>query len=301
MIVISSDFCVRTSEFNMRHDGRKPDEPRPMKIRRGFTRSAPGSVLIQAGRSTVLCTADISEQVPEWMAGQGRGWITAEYGMLPGSTSPRKQRDRGLRADGRSTEIQRLIGRCLRAIADLDALGERTVTVDCDVLEADGGTRALSITGAWIAMVDAIHTKLSGKKGTVASLHSEPVGENVDRRLAALAREKGDRHLAALGLRRSQSSRASPLFLKDSVAAVSVGLVGGQAILDLDYAEDAAAEVDMNVVMTGSGRFVEIQGTGEEATFDEADLKQLLSLARRGIAQLTALQRKTLGKHWPFE
>jgi ribonuclease PH len=256
----------------MRHDGRKSDEQRRLTIKRRFTRSAPGSVLIQAGRSTVLCTADISEQVPQWLVGQGRGWITAEYGMLPGSTSPRKQRDRGPRSDGRSMEIQRLIGRSLRAIADLDALGERTITVDCDVLEADGGTRGLSITGAWIAMVDAILAlKGTGKKGTGYPLGAE------------------------------RSEAPVPFFLKDSVAAVSVGLVDGQAILDLDYAEDVAAKVDMNVVMTGSGRFVEIQGTGEQATFDDADLKHLLSLARRGIAQLTALQRKTLGKRWPFE
>jgi len=234
----------------MRHDGRKPDELRPLKIKRHFTRAAPGSVLIQAGRTTVLCTVDVAEHVPSWMADQGRGWITAEYGMLPGSTSPRKDR----RVDGRAREIQRLIGRSLRAIADLDALGQRTVTVDCDVLEADGGTRTLAITGAFLAVVDALTEKpLAGG--------SWP--------------------------------------LKDSVAAVSVGLIGGRAVLDLDYAEDVQAAVDMNVVMTGSGRYVEIQGAGEEATFDDADLKKLLTLARRGIRNLTALQKKTLGKQWP--
>jgi ribonuclease PH len=234
----------------MRSDGRKPDQLRPLKIKRRFTQAAPGSVWIQAGRTTLLCTADISPQVPPWMAGQGRGWITAEYGMLPGSTHPRKER----RADGRTAEIQRLIGRSLRAIAELDALGERTVTLDCDVLEADGGTRTLAITGAFIALVDALLEKpLAG----------------------------------------------APWPLTDSVAAVSVGLVEDQPLLDLDYAEDVEAAADVNVVMTGSGRFVEIQATGEEATFDESDLKKLLALARCGIRRLTAVQKKALGKQWP--
>jgi ribonuclease PH len=175
--------------------------------------------------------------------------------MLPGSTSPRKQRERGVKSDGRTTEIQRLIGRSLRAVVDLDVLGERTVALDCDVLEADGGTRTLSITGAFIALVDALHAKLpSGMK--------QP--------------------------------------LKDSVAAVSVGLVEGRPALDLDYVEDVAAEVDMNIVMTGGGRYVEVQGTGEEATFSDRELSSLLSLARGGIEQLVALQKQALGKHWPF-
>jgi ribonuclease PH len=238
----------------MRPDGRKPDELRPIKIKRRFTRSAPGSVFIQAGRTTVLCTADVADEVPPWMKGEGRGWVTAEYGMLPGSTSPRKQRDRGAKTDGRTTEIQRLIGRSLRAVVDLDALGERTVAVDCDVLEADGGTRTLSITGALIALVDALHAK----KLSVASI------------------------------------------LKDSVAAVSVGLIEGRVVLDLDYREDVAADVDMNVVMTGGGRYVEVQGTGEEATFSDRELTSLLSLARTGIERLAALQKEALGKHWPF-
>jgi ribonuclease PH len=239
----------------MRHDGRKLDELRPIKIKRRFTHSAPGSVLIQAGRTTVLCTADVADEVPPWMKGKGRGWVTAEYSMLPGSTSPRKQRERGVKSDGRTTEIQRLIGRSLRAVVDLDALGERTVALDCDVLEADGGTRTLSITGAFIALVDALYAKLpSGMK----------------------------------------------LPLKDSVAAVSVGLAEGQAVLDLDYHEDVAAEVDMNIVMTGGGRYVEVQGTGEEATFTDRELSTLLSLARGGIEELTALQKQTLGKRWPF-
>lgn len=194
--------------------------------------------------------------MPPWMTGRGRGWITAEYNMLPGSTSPRKRRERE-KLDGRTTEIQRLIGRSLRAVADLDALGERTLAIDCDVLEADGGTRTASITAALIALVDALATVPGGFP-------------------------------------------AERYPLRDSVAAVSVGMVAGQAVLDLDYVEDVDAEVDMNVVMTGGGRFIEIQGTGEEATFSDADLAALLALAKTGVAQLTAHQQTTLGPSWPF-
>jgi ribonuclease PH len=237
----------------MRHDGRASDALRPITIQRRFTRPAAGSVLIASGRTTVLCTACVEPQVPPWMAGQGRGWVTAEYGMLPGSTAPRKKRDVG-KVDGRTTEIQRLIGRSLRAVVDLSALGERSVFVDCDVLEADGGTRTASITGAMIALVDAL--------ATIADLAESP--------------------------------------LRDSVAAISVGIVDGQAVLDLDYAEDVAADVDMNVVMTGSGRFVEIQGTGEEATFTEDELAIMVGLARGGLAQIREIQRHALGGHWPF-
>lgn len=239
----------------MRHDNRKPNELRPLKIKRHYTRATPGSVLIQAGRTTVLCTASVADKVPNWMTGQGRGWLTAEYSMLPGSTSPRKDRDRGAKIDGRTTEIQRLIGRSLRAVTNLDALGERTITLDCDVLEADGGTRTLSITGAMIALVDALHAAL-------------PKGVKMP--------------------------------LKDTVAAVSVGILDGRPILDLDYTEDSAAEVDMNVVMTGGGRFVEVQGTGEEATFSEDELSAMLQLARGGIGRLIAAQRESLGRFWPF-
>jgi ribonuclease PH len=206
-----------------------------------------------AGRTTVLCTASVDATVPAWMVGRGRGWVTAEYGMLPGSTSPRKKRDVG-KVDGRTTEIQRLIGRSLRAIVDLDALGERSIFVDCDVLEADGGTRTASITGALVALVDAVNT--------IEGLAAYP--------------------------------------LKDSVAAVSVGIVDGQPLLDLDYVEDVDAEVDMNVVMTGGGRFVEVQGTGEEATFSDDDLSALLKLARGGLSELRALQKQSLGDAWPF-
>jgi ribonuclease PH len=242
----------------MRHDKRRKDQIRPITIRRGYTRSAPGSVLIQAGRTTVLCTAAIDEEVPAWMAGRGKGWITAEYSMLPGSTSPRKRRDRGGRIDGRTTEIQRFIGRSLRAVADLELLGERMVTIDCDVLEADGGTRTVSITGALIAAVDAIRS----------IKHDLP------------------------------NPRQFPL--RDSVAAVSVGICDGRTALDLDYVEDVAASVDMNVVMTGAGQFVEIQGTGEEATFSDKELASMLRLARTGIKKLTAEQKRALGRQWPF-
>jgi ribonuclease PH len=240
----------------MRHDGRRFDELRPLKIKRRYTRAAPGSVLIQAGKTTVLCTASVDQQVPPWMKGHGGGWVTAEYSMLPGSTNPRKKRDRDGRLDGRSSEIQRLIGRSLRAVVDLAALGERTITVDCDVLEADGGTRTAGITGAFIALADAI---------------------------------------ATLDL---PDPKRRPL--RGSVAAASVGIVDGRAALDLDYFEDSAASVDMNVVMTGEGRFVEVQGTGEEATFSEKELETLVKLARGGIRDLAALQKAALGKHWPL-
>ena len=240
----------------MRHDDRLADQLRPIKIKRRYTKAAPGSVLIQAGRTTVLCSASVESGVPAWLAGQQRGWVTAEYSMLPGSTSPRKRRQRDAKLDGRTSEIQRLIGRSLRAVTDLVSLGERTVTVDCDVLEADGGTRTLSITGALIALVDALRKELKGR--------SRPP-------------------------------------LRDSVAAVSVGIVDGRPLLDLDYREDFAAAVDFNVVMTGAGQFVEVQGTGEETTFSEKQLHAMLKLARKGIGELAGIQRKALGRSWPFD
>ena len=239
-----------------RHDGRSDDELRPLTFRRAFTRTAPGSVWAQAGRTTVLCTASLEERVPPWLEGRGKGWVTAEYSMLPGSTHPRKRRERGGRIDGRTTEIQRLIGRSLRAVVDLEALGERMITVDCDVLEADGGTRTLSTTGAFIALVDAIQS--------ISDL-----------------KESGQQPL------------------RNSIAAISVGIVDGQPVIDLDYEEDFAASVDMNVVMTGNLQFVEIQGTGEEATFSDDELASLLRLARHGISQLTAAQQAALGDAWP--
>jgi ribonuclease PH len=198
------------------------------------------------------------------MIGQGRGWVTAEYSMLPGSTRPRKKRDGG-KVDGRSTEIQRLIGRSLRGVIDLAALGERTIAIDCDVLEADGGTRTASITGAFVALVDAVATIP---------------------------------HLGAPGEAAPRGARIWPL--RDSVAAVSVGIVDGRPVTDLDYIEDVAASVDMNVVMTGGGQFVELQGTGEEATFSDEQLGGLLALARKGISELRARQRAALGAAWPF-
>jgi ribonuclease PH len=240
-----------------RHDGREANQLRTLRFKRRFTRAAPGSVLVQAGRTTVLCTASVSERVPAWLEGKQQGWITAEYSMLPGSTSPRKGRDRGGKIDGRTTEIQRLIGRSLRAVADLAALGPRTITVDCDVLEADGGTRTASVTGALVALVDALRT--------IKTL-PDP----------------------------------SRYPLRESVAAVSVGIVDGDEVLDLDYREDFAAAVDMNIVMTGNGRFVEVQGTGEEATFTERQLSTMLRLARHGIAEIRGQQQAALGRAWPF-
>jgi ribonuclease PH len=214
---------------------------------------APGSVLLQAGRTIVLCTCSIDHKVPDWMAGKGRGWLTAEYNMLPSSTAPRKKRERDGKVDGRTTEIQRLIGRSLRSIVDLDALGEKTLMIDCEVLQADGGTRTASITGAYLALADG----LNKIKDTL----------NPER----------------------------PVLI-NSVAAISVGIVNGTAVLDLDYIEDVDAEVDMNVVMTGDGRYIEVQGTGEEATFDEQQLASLLSLAKHGIQELTARQKAELAK-----
>jgi len=237
---------------------RRASELRPTKIKRGYTRMSPGSVRIEAGGTTVLCTASVEPKVPDWLKGKGKGWITAEYNMLPHSTSPRKARERGLKIDGRTTEIQRLIGRSLRSVADLVLLGERSILVDCDVLEADGGTRTASITGGFIALVDCLRS--------------------IQKELPDPARFP----------------------LTDSVAAISVGIVDGKAALDLDYAQDVDADVDMNVVMTGSGRFVEIQGTGEEATFSDDDLAALLKLAKSGIRELRDIQRKSLGKAWPF-
>ena len=242
----------------MRSDHRQTDELRPLRIQRHFTGASPGSVLIQAGRTTVLCTASMSAQVPPWRTELDRGWVTAEYSMLPGSTSPRKPRERAGRQDGRTSEIQRFIGRSLRAVTDMKALGPRTITLDCDVLEADGGTRTLSITGALVALVDSL-----------ASI-------------------------------RSELPDPSHYPLRDSVAAVSVGMVNHEPHLDLNYAEDFAAKVDMNVVMTGCGEYIEIQGTGEEATFSDEQLQAMLGLARRGLRQLTDLQRQSLGADWPW-
>ncbi len=242
----------------MRNDGRKPEQLRTLTFKRRCTRQAPGSVLVRMGRTTVLCTCCIELAVPPFLMGTGKGWLTAEYGMLPGSTNTRKQRDRGGKVDGRTVEIQRLIGRSLRAVVDLANLGERTLWIDCDVLEADGGTRTASINGAFVALVDAL------------TAHKSDIGP--------------------------PSS-----VLRDSVAAVSVGLLDDTELLDLDYSEDKDAEVDMNLVMTGSGQFVEVQGTGEEATFTRNQLDRLLKLGKVGIEAITAKQRQALGAAWPLD
>jgi ribonuclease PH len=228
--------------------GRGPAELRPTTIEPGFMRTATGSALISVGETRVICTASAQESVPRWMAGRGRGWVTAEYGMLPASTGDRKQRDatRG-RQDGRTVEIQRLIGRSLRGAIDFEALGERTIYLDCDVLQADGGTRCASITGAFVALALA----------------------------CARLREEG-------GLERSP--------LTGSVAAVSCGIVGGLALLDLDYSEDSTAEVDANVVMTGDGGLVEVQATAERTPLSRAHLDELLVLAGEGIEHLRRIQ-----------
>jgi ribonuclease PH len=237
----------------MRPSGRKADELRPVQMTRGYTRHAEGSVLVEFGDTKVLCTASVEEKVPGFLRGQGRGWVTAEYGMLPRATHTRGDREaaRG-KQSGRTQEIQRLIGRALRAVIDLSALGEHTLQVDCDVLQADGGTRTAAITGAFVAVHDALGWMRG--KGMLASL---PV--------------------------------------RDFVAAVSVGIVDGEAVLDLDYPEDSACQTDMNVVMTGAGRYVEVQGTAEGEPFAGAELDRLLALAGRGIAELVAHQRRTLG------
>jgi len=232
----------------VRADGRGPADLRPVEITPGFVETAHGSALIAVGRTRLICTASIEEGVPPWRRGQGLGWVTAEYGMLPGSTGERKPREaaRG-RVDGRTQEIQRLIGRSLRAVSDLRALGERTVWVDCDVIQADGGTRCAGICGGYVA------------------LHQ------------ALARLVGRGALAEI-----------PLL--DTVAAVSVGIVDGEALLDLAYVEDSRAEVDMNVVTTGAGSLVEVQATGEGATFARAELERMMDLAESGLRRLRAAQ-----------
>ena len=236
-----------------RHDGRAAGALRPLRIRRHYTRHAEGSVLIECGNTHVLCTVSVEDGVPAFLRGKGQGWLTAEYGMLPRSTHTRTRREAAEgRQSGRTQEIQRLIGRSLRAVVDLAALGERTLRIDCDVLQADGGTRCASITGACVAVADAI---------------------------------------AWCGARKLVKGRV----LRDMVAAVSVGVVGGQPVLDLDYAEDSSCDTDMNVVMTGSGGFVEVQGTAEGAPFSRADLDAMTRLAEAGIAELVRHQKLALG------
>jgi ribonuclease PH len=235
-----------------RSESRKTDQLRPISIERGFVRNSPGSVLYRSGETAVLVTANLSQTVPPFLEGTSLGWLTAEYAMLPGSTSSRARRG----ADGRATEIQRLIGRSLRAVIDRQALGPWTIHVDADVLNADGGTRTAAITAAFVAVADALCARF------------------------------GD-------LRRA--------ILRDSVAAVSAGMVGGEPLLDLDYREDSTAEVDINVVRKGRGGLIEVQGTGEGGTFSRAQLETLLDLAEAGIDQLTLLQKECLGSDWPIQ
>jgi ribonuclease PH len=235
-----------------RSGGRRADELRPLRFTRGFTRHAEGSVLVEMGDTRVLCTASVEEGVPSFMKGRGVGWLTAEYGMLPRATHTRGRREASEgRQSGRTQEIQRLIGRSLRAVTDLAALGERTLKIDCDVLQADGGTRCASITGACVAVADAL----------------------------AWCRSRG---LVATDA------------MRDFVAAVSVGIVEGAPVLDLDYAEDSGCDTDMNVVMTGNGGFVELQGTAERAPFSRAEVDALLALASDGIRDIVRAQKASL-------
>ncbi|MEM6471375.1 MAG: ribonuclease PH [Planctomycetota bacterium] len=229
---------------------RPADMLRNVEIQVDYLEHHPASVLYRSGKTLVLCTASVESHVPPWMEGKGKGWVTAEYNMLPGSTVPRKRRERS-KVDGRTTEIQRLIGRSLRAVIDLEALGECSIVVDCEVLQADGGTRTASITGGFIALAKAISNVIPE-----SSIGHGPI--------------------------------------TDSIAAISVGVVNDTVQLDLDYELDFAADVDMNVVMTGKGKFVEIQGTGEEATFDDAQLTSMIALAKKGIAELTQKQLEAL-------
>jgi ribonuclease PH len=231
-----------------RHDGRRPDQLRPYRIEPDYLEQAHGSALVTCGKTIVLCTASVEESVPRWMSGRGKGWMTAEYGMLPASTGERTPRESpGGKQKGRTVEIQRLIGRSLRAVTDFEALGERTVWLDCDVLQADGGTRAAAISGAWVA--------------------------------------------AARALDRFGLSRA----LVDSIAAVSLGIVDGELLLDLDYVEDSRAETDANVAVTGGGGLVEVQATAEREPFSREELNELLDVAAAGIEQITDLQREAVG------
>ncbi len=235
-----------------RNDGRDPGNTREVRFERNFTEQAPGSVLASFGRTRVLCTAMYSDGVPPWLQGKGRGWLTAEYSMLPSSTKGRKPRDRAGRVDGRSIEIQRLIGRALRSVVDFKKMTEKTVWVDCDVIQADGGTRTAAISGAWVALHD---------------LFTE-----MDKRRVL---------------------RAWPL--ESQLGAVSVGVVDGEPLCDLDYSEDHRAETDMNLVMTGEGHFIEVQGTAEGAPFSRQELDTMLELGETGIRHIFEVQREVLG------
>ncbi|MCU0242980.1 MAG: ribonuclease PH [Vicinamibacteria bacterium] len=238
----------------MRSDGRQADQLRRIVITPGFIKHAEGSALIEVGDTKVICTVSVEERIPQFLKSKGGGWITSEYGMLPRATTERTQRDatRG-KASGRTYEIQRLIGRALRSIVDTKALGERTLWIDCDVIQADGGTRTASITGAFVALVEACRQ-----------------------------------------LKRQGQIQELPI--RDYIAATSVGKVGGKILLDLSYQEDSSAEVDLNLAMTGNGRFVEIQGTAEEKPFEAADLTEMIAVAQKGIQELIAIQKQVLGE-----
>ncbi len=236
----------------MRPSGRAKDELRKIRITRNYTRHAEGSVLIEFGDTRVICTASVEERVPPWLKGQGAGWVTAEYGMLPRSTGTRMRREASAgKQSGRTQEIQRLIGRSLRAAIDLEALGERLITIDCDVLQADGGTRTAAVSGGYVALCDAVETLIKNRTLT-----------------------------------------KNPVF--GAVAAVSVGIFDGQAVLDLDYAEDSNAETDLNLVMNEAGGFIEIQGTAEGHAFLESELQAMLVLGRKGILEIVDIQRSVL-------
>jgi ribonuclease PH len=237
----------------MRNDGRQPDELRPVRITTDYNKHAEGSVLIEVGDTKVICTATVEEKVPPFMKGQGKGWITAEYSMLPRATQVRNLRESAKgRLSGRTMEIQRLIGRVLRSVVDLEALGERSITLDCDVIQADGGTRTSSITGAFVALAIAMHKLVN--------------------------------------------ERNLPKFpITDFLGAISVGVIQEVPLLDLNYEEDSRAKVDMNVVMTGTGKFVEVQGTGEEAPFSRKELEELLALGENGVYRMIEAQKEALG------
>ena len=232
-----------------RPDGRKPDQLRKVKVTKNYLKHAEGSCLIEFGETKVICSASVEEGVPPFLKGSGKGWVTAEYGMLPRSCTTRIRREK---SSGRTEEIQRLIGRSLRSVVDMEKLGERTIKIDCDVLQGDGGTRTASITGGFIALADAI-----------------------------------------LWMKKKLMFERTPL--KDYVAAISVGVFNGKPVLDLDYAEDSKAEVDMNVVMVAKGEFVEVQGTGEQTTFSRKEIDALLKLAEKGVKELFDVQKKALG------
>lgn len=238
----------------MRKDGRRPDEMRQVKITRPYLKHPEGSVLIEVGDTKVICTATIEEKVPQWLKGSGQGWVTAEYSMLPRSSTTRIVREASTgKIGGRTHEIQRLIGRSLRSVVDLKGFGERTIWIDCDVIQADGGTRTASVTGAFIALADAL-TFMKGR------------------------------------------GMAGKLPLRDFLAAISVGIVDGEAVLDLNYEEDSSAEVDMNMVMTGKGAFVEVQGTAETVPFTRQDMEKMTALAEQGIKELVARQKELVGQ-----